>query len=132
MQGLAVVPLFAGFDTAAGVGRLFSYDVTGGRYEEQEHHTVGSGSVFARGALKKLWRPGLSEEEAVARRPSKSLYDAADDDSATGGPDPVRQLWPVVYTVNRDRCPADPGTRARRRRGAHHRIPGRRPAGGLR
>lgn len=100
MQGLAVVPLFAGFDLPAGVGRLFSYDVTGGRYEEQEHHAVGSGSVFARGALKKLWRPGLSEEQAVAVA-VESLYDAADDDSATGGPDPVRQLWPVVYTVGR-------------------------------
>jgi proteasome beta subunit len=100
MQGLAVIPLFAGFDTVAGVGRLFSYDVTGGRYEEQEHHTVGSGSMFARGALKKLWRPNLSEEEAVAVA-VESLYDAADDDSATGGPDPIRQLWPVVYTVNR-------------------------------
>src|SRR5207237_2304329 len=88
------------FDTVAGVGRLFSYDVTGGRYEEQEHHSVGSGSVFARGALKKLWRPNLIEAEAVAVA-VESLYDAADDDSATGGPDPVRQLWPVVYTVNR-------------------------------
>ena len=100
MQGLAVIPLFAGFDQAAGVGRLFSYDVTGGRYEELEHHSVGSGSVFARGALKKLWRPNLTEDEAVAVA-VEALYDAADDDSATGGPDPVRQLWPVIYTVNR-------------------------------
>ncbi|WP_454698656.1 proteasome subunit beta [Arthrobacter humicola] len=100
MQGLAVVPLFAGFDLPAGTGRLFSYDVTGGRYEEQEHHAVGSGSMFARGALKKLWRPGLTEAEAVAVA-VEALYDAADDDSATGGPDPVRQLWPVVYTVGR-------------------------------
>ena len=100
MQGLAVVPLFAGVDTAAGVGRLFSYDVTGGRYEEQEHHAVGSGSMFARGALKKLWRPNLTEAEAVSVA-VESLYDAADDDSATGGPDPIRQLWPVVYRVNR-------------------------------
>ncbi len=100
MQGLAVVPLFAGFDRPAGVGRLFSYDVTGGRYEEQEHHTVGSGSMFARGALKKLWRPNLSEQDAVAVA-VEALYDAADDDSATGGPDPIRQLWPVVYIVNR-------------------------------
>lgn len=100
MQGLAVVPLFAGFDRPAGVGRLFSYDVTGGRYEEQEHHCVGSGSMFARGALKKLWRPDLTEEEAVAVA-VEALYDAADDDSATGGPDPVRRLWPVVYVVNR-------------------------------
>jgi proteasome beta subunit len=98
LQGLAVVPLFAGFDTARRVGRLFSYDVTGGRYEEQEHHSVGSGSAFARGALKKLWKPNLTENGAV-RVAVESLYDAADDDSATGGPDVVRQLWPVVYAV---------------------------------
>jgi proteasome beta subunit len=109
MQGLAVVPLFAGFDTSAGVGRLFSYDVTGGRYEEHEHHTVGSGSVFARGALKKLWRPNLTEAEAVSVA-VEALYDAADDDSATGGPDTVRKLWPVIYTVDRSgarRVPED-------------------------
>lgn len=99
LQGLAVVPLFAGYDTVRHVGRLFSYDVTGGRYEEQEHHSVGSGAVFARGALKKLWKPNLDEGTAV-RVAVESLYDAADDDSATGGPDVVRQLWPVVYTVN--------------------------------
>ncbi|MCC3283393.1 MULTISPECIES: proteasome subunit beta [Arthrobacter] len=99
LQGLAVIPLFAGYDTDRHEGRIFSYDVTGGRYEEYEHHSVGSGSVFARGALKKLWRPGLDEEEAV-RVAVESLYDAADDDSATGGPDLVRKLWPVVYIVN--------------------------------
>lgn len=98
MQGLAVVPLFAGFDTERREGRLFSYDVTGGRYEEQEHHSVGSGSAFARGALKKLWKPDLDEAAAV-KVAVEALYDAADDDSATGGPDVVRQLWPVVYTV---------------------------------
>jgi proteasome beta subunit len=99
LQGLAVIPLFAGFDTERRVGRLFSYDVTGGRYEEQEHHSVGSGSVFARGALKKLWQPNLEEAGAV-RVAIEALYDAADDDSATGGPDAVRQVWPVIYTVN--------------------------------
>ncbi|WP_081743521.1 proteasome subunit beta, partial [Arthrobacter sp. H20] len=99
LQGLAVVPLFAGFDTAQRVGRLFSFDVTGGRYEEQEHHSVGSGAAFARGALKKLWKPNLDEDRAV-HVAVESLYDAADDDSATGGPDVVRQLWPVVYTAN--------------------------------
>ncbi len=101
LQGLAVVPLFAGYDTSQRLGRLFSYDVTGGRYEEQEHHSVGSGAAFARGALKKLWKPGL--EEALAIRVGvEALYDAADDDSATGGPDVSRQLWPVVYTVDDD------------------------------
>ncbi|WP_199278578.1 proteasome subunit beta [Arthrobacter sp. CAN_A2] len=99
MQGLAVVPLFAGFDTDRHLGRLFSFDVTGGRYEEHEHHSVGSGSVFARGALKKLWNPRLDEASAV-RVAVEALYDAADDDSATGGPDTVRGLWPVVYVVD--------------------------------
>ena len=98
MQGLAVVPLFAGYDLDRGAGRIFSYDVTGGRYEEHEHHSVGSGSVFARGSLKKLWRPGLDAEAAV-RVAVEALVDAADDDSATGGPDSSRQIWPVVATV---------------------------------
>ncbi|WP_427017793.1 proteasome subunit beta [Pseudarthrobacter sp. P1] len=100
LQGLAVVPLFAGFDTSRSVGRLFSYDVTGGRYEEVEHHSVGSGSVFARGAMKKLWKPNLTESAAISVA-VESLFDASDDDSATGGPDMVRQLWPIVYTVTR-------------------------------
>ena len=98
MQGLAVVPLFAGYDLDRGLGRIFSYDVTGGRYEEHEHHSVGSGSVFARGSLKKLWRPGLDAVAAV-RVAVEALVDAADDDSATGGPDSSRQIWPVVATV---------------------------------
>ncbi|RYV52678.1 proteasome subunit beta [Pengzhenrongella frigida] len=98
MQGLAVVPMFAGFDLDRGVGRIFSFDVTGGRYEEHEHHSVGSGSVFARGSLKKRWQPGLDAVGAV-RVALEALVDAADDDSATGGPDLVRRIWPVVATV---------------------------------
>lgn len=98
MQGLAVVPLFAGFDLDRGTGRIFSYDVTGGRYEEHQHHSVGSGSVFARGSLKKLWQPGLDADAAV-RVAVEALVDAADDDSATGGPDESRRIWPVVATV---------------------------------
>nr|WP_218849318.1 proteasome subunit beta [Nocardioides perillae] len=98
MQGLAVVPLFAGFDVAASQGRIFSYDVTGGRYEETAFHSVGSGSLFARGALKKLYREDLSEAEAVTAV-VQALYDAADDDSATGGPDLARRIFPVVHTI---------------------------------
>ncbi|CAL8979348.1 Proteasome subunit beta [Cellulomonas sp. T2.31MG-18] len=98
LQGLAVVPLFAGFDLDRRVGRIFSYDVTGGRYEEQEHHAVGSGSVFARGSLKKRWRSGMTADEAV-RVAVEALVDAADDDSATGGPDSDRGIYPVVATV---------------------------------
>jgi proteasome beta subunit len=103
LQGLAVVPLFAGFDldAAEGVspGRIFSYDVTGGNYEERGYATVGSGSLFARNSLKKTWRPGLAADAAL-RTLVESLYDAADDDSATGGPDPVRRLYPIVYRVD--------------------------------
>lgn len=101
MQGLAVVPLFAGYDLDKGVGRIFSYDATGGRYEEHEHHGVGSGSLFARGALKKLWRRGMDGDDAV-RVAVEALYDAADDDSATGGPDTVRGIFPVVALVTAD------------------------------
>src|SRR4051812_27750495 len=105
MQGLAVVPLFAGYDLesddAAKAGRIFSYDVTGGRYEEHSFHSVGSGSVFARGALKKLFRDDFSEQDAVLAC-IHALYDAADDDSATGGPDLTRRIFPVVTTVTGD------------------------------
>jgi proteasome beta subunit len=101
MQGLAVVPLFAGYDLDRDAGRIFSYDVTGGRYEEHEHHSVGSGSLFARGALKKLYREDLTENECVTAI-VQALYDAADDDSATGGPDLTRRIWPMIATVTGD------------------------------
>lgn len=98
LQGLAVVPLFAGFDLDAGQGRIYSYDVTGGRYEERSFHAVGSGSVFARGALKKRYQADADAASAV-QVALESLYDAADDDSATGGPDLTRGIFPVVATV---------------------------------
>lgn len=101
MQGLAVVPLFAGFDQATREGRIFSYDVTGGRYEEHAFHSVGSGSIFARGALKKLYRDDLNETETITAV-IQALYDAADDDSATGGPDLSRRIFPVVAVVTAD------------------------------
>lgn len=98
MQGLGVVPLLAAYDPAAQRGRVFSYDIAGGRYEEHEHYAVGSGSLFARGSLKKLYRPDLTAEQAqqVALR---ALVDAADDDTATGGPDQRRGIFPTVATV---------------------------------
>ncbi|BEP15842.1 proteasome subunit beta [Acidothermaceae bacterium B102] len=99
MQGLAVVPLFAGYDLLAGTGRIFSYDVTGGRYEQDSFHTVGSGSLFARGSLKKLYQEGMSLEDTVLVL-VQALYDAADDDSATGGPDLTRMIYPVVLAVS--------------------------------
>ncbi|MDO5627787.1 MAG: proteasome subunit beta [Mobilicoccus sp.] len=101
LQGLPVVPLFAGYDRDRERGRIFGYDVAGGCYEEQDHHGVGSGAIFARGALKKLWRPGLTREEGV-RVVVEALYDAADDDAATGGPDIGRRIWPSVAVVDAD------------------------------
>jgi len=101
MQGLVVVPLFAGYDEDTGNGRIFSYDVAGGRYDERKFHGIGSGSVFARGALKKLYTDGMSESDAVTAC-MQALYDAADDDSATGGPDLTRQIYPVVAVVTED------------------------------
>ena len=98
MQGLAVVPLFAGYDLAAQHGRIFSYDVTGGRYEETAFHSVGSGSLFARGSMKKLYRDDLDLDGCVTAA-VQALYDAADDDSATGGPDLARRIFPVVHVV---------------------------------
>ena len=95
MQGLLVVPLFAGWDAAAEEGRIFSYDGTGGKYEEHAFFSVGSGAVFARGSLKKLYRPDLEASEATMAV-IQALYDAADDDSATGGPDLTRKIFPVV------------------------------------
>ncbi len=98
LQGLAAVPLLAGYDLTKGRGRIFSYDVTGGRYEEHQHHSIGSGSVFARGSIKKLYDPGHDRGDAIAVV-LQALYDAADDDSATGGPDLTRRIYPVVAVI---------------------------------
>jgi proteasome beta subunit len=99
MQGLAVVPLFAGYDIdapdPATAGRIYSFDVTGGRYPELYYDSIGSGSLFAKSSLKKLWRPGLDAAGAV-QVVVEALFDAADDDSATGGPDVTRGIYPVV------------------------------------
>ncbi|MFI8006843.1 proteasome subunit beta [Streptomyces sp. NPDC086010] len=98
MQGLAVVPLFAGFDVDREKGRIFSYDVTGGRSEENGYAATGSGSVFARGSMKKLYRNDLTEEQTLTLV-VQALYDAADDDSATGGPDVARRIYPIVTVI---------------------------------
>ena len=98
MQGLVVVPLFCGFDEDTGAGRIFSYDVVGGRYEERRFHAIGSGSVFARGSLKKLYSDGMAIADTVLAC-MQALYDAADDDSATGGPDVTRRIYPVIATI---------------------------------
>jgi proteasome beta subunit len=101
LQGLVVVPLFAGYDEDAGRGRIFSYDVAGGRYEERPYHSIGSGSIFAKGSLKKLYTDSLSDREVIMAC-MQALYDAADDDSATGGPDVARQIYPVVAMITAD------------------------------
>jgi proteasome beta subunit len=100
MQGLAVVPIFAGFDDKAGAGRLFKYDITGGRYEETNYDSQGSGSKDARDSLKKLWRRDMIRDDAL-RVALEALIDAADEDVGTGGPDLVRQIFPTVRTITR-------------------------------
>jgi proteasome beta subunit len=101
MQGLVFVPLFAGFDEERGQGRIFSYDVAGGRYAERPFYSIGSGSVFARGALKKLYREDMPTSEVIMAC-MEALYDAADDDSATGGPDLTRRIYPIVASITAD------------------------------
>jgi proteasome beta subunit len=101
MQGLAVVPLFAGYDEDSGRSRIFSYDVAGGPYEEHRYHSIGSGSPFALAALKKLYADGMTADDAVLAC-VQALYDAADDDSATGGPDLARRVFPIVATITAD------------------------------
>jgi len=98
MQGLVVVPLFGGFDDRRGEGRIFYYDATGGRWEEDDFQTTGSGGQSAKNSLKKRWSPGLQRDRAI-QIAVEALIDAADDDSATGGPDASRGIWPVVLTV---------------------------------
>ncbi|WP_329397354.1 proteasome subunit beta [Streptomyces melanogenes] len=99
MQGLAVVPLFAGYDVDREKGRIFSYDVTGGRSEEHGYAATGSGSIFARGSMKKLYREDLTEQQTTTLV-VQALYDAADDDSATGGPDVARRIYPIVTVIS--------------------------------
>jgi proteasome beta subunit len=101
MQGLVVVPLFAGYDLRRLQGRLFAYDVTGGRYEEREYVATGSGSLHAGTVIKVGYRTGLSRDDAIDLA-VRSLWEAADADSATGGPDVLRGIYPTVATVTAD------------------------------
>jgi proteasome beta subunit len=101
MQGFIVVPLLVGYDDGSDQGRIFSYDVAGGPYEEHRFYSIGSGSVFARGALKKPYVDDMPVRDAVLACP-QALYDAADDDSATGGLDLTRHIFPVIATVTED------------------------------
>jgi proteasome beta subunit len=98
MQGLVVVPLFGGYDERRAEGRLFYYDATGGRWEEQDYQSTGSGSQPAKNSLKKRWKPDLDRGGAL-RTAVEALLDASEDDVATGGPNPVRRIYPIVLTV---------------------------------
>lgn len=109
MQGLVVVPVFAGFDEHRREGRIYRYDAVGGRYEETQHHATGSGGVHARGTLRRDWRPEIDQDAAIAVA-VRALVDAAAEDTATGGPDLVRGIYPIVATVTAEgylRVPED-------------------------
>lgn len=99
MQGLVVVPIFAGYDEARGEGRIFKYDVTGGRYEEDDYHATGSGGKDARSSLKKRFHPNLAREESI-KYAIEALFDAADEDVGTGGPDLMRGIYPTVVGIS--------------------------------
>ncbi len=96
--GMVVIPIFAGFDQRRGSGRIFNFDVTGGRYEEMEFHATGSGGTYARSLIKQRWHDGLERDEAIEIALA-SLFEAADEDSATGGPDVVRGIYPTIATI---------------------------------
>ncbi|MGH2681838.1 MAG: proteasome subunit beta [Actinomycetota bacterium] len=101
LQGLVVVPLYAGFDRRRREGRIFRYDVIGGRYEEADFQGAGSGSRDAKGSLKKRWRPGMSREQAIETA-IEALIDAGEEDAATAGPDIIRGIYPNVFVVTAD------------------------------
>ncbi|MCC6225259.1 MAG: proteasome subunit beta [Microthrixaceae bacterium] len=98
MQGMAVVPIFAGYDLNRGSGRLFQYDITGGRYEEADHTSTGSGQMHASTVVKLGWKPEMGREETIDLV-LRALWEAADEDSATGGPDMIRGIYPIVATI---------------------------------
>jgi proteasome beta subunit len=101
MQGLVVVPIFAGFDEGRNHGRIFKYDVTGGRYEEDDYHATGSGGKDARGTIKKRYRADLTRDEAITVA-IEALFDAADEDVGTGGPDLMRGIYPTVAVITQE------------------------------
>jgi proteasome beta subunit len=112
MQGLVVVPLFGGYDEALGEGRLFYYDATGGRWEEENFHATGSGGRAAKSSMKKRWRPGLSRADAIGVA-VEALVDASEEDVATGGPDPSRDIYPTMQVVAAERSEAASGEEIR-------------------
>jgi proteasome beta subunit len=101
LMGLAVVPIFAGYDDRRERGRLWDFDVTGGRYEEREYVATGSGSLHAGTVVKLGWRPDLDRDAAIDLA-CRALWEAADADSATGGPDALRGIYPIIATITAD------------------------------
>ncbi|NJD69055.1 MAG: proteasome subunit beta [Candidatus Methylomirabilota bacterium] len=110
MQGLVVIPIFVGYDVRGREGKIFKYDVTGGRYEETDYYATGSGGKDARSTMKKLYRDGMTEDEAIAVG-LEALIDAAEEDVGTGGPDFVRGLFPTVKIAVRSGLQDVPETR---------------------
>ena len=101
MQGLVVIPIFAGYDLSKGEGRIYKYDITGGKYEETEYHSTGSGGKDARSTLKKVYSLNLPEDRAIVVA-LEALYDASEEDIGTGGPDMVRGIYPTVKVIRKD------------------------------
>ena len=101
MQGMVVVPIFAGYDLRRRRGRIFTYDITGGRYEEADYHADGSGGRDARTTVKLGWQEDMALDDTVELA-IQGLYEAAEEDSATGGPDPVRGIYPVLATISEE------------------------------
>jgi proteasome beta subunit len=99
LQGLVVVPIFAGYDSKQGQGRIFKYDAIGGRYDESAYYAIGSGGKDARSTLKKLYRPAMSRDE-ILKAVSEALWDAADEDLGTGGPDLIREIFPTIKVID--------------------------------
>ncbi|MBI1824177.1 MAG: proteasome subunit beta [Nitrospirae bacterium] len=100
-QGLIVIPIFAGYDLKRNEGRIFKYDITGGRYEEAEYYSTGSGGKDAKNSIKKMYRKNLSQEQAI-RIAVSALYDASEEDSATGGPDLIRGIYPIMNVIKKE------------------------------
>jgi proteasome beta subunit len=103
MQGLVVLPLFAGFEPRTGDGRIYRYDVTGGHWQETDYHATGSGGSHAKNTLKKLYRhPEDIDRERAVRLALEALADAAEEDAGTAGPDPVHGIYPTVFAITAD------------------------------
>ena len=101
MQGMVVIPLFAGFDTREKIGRIFQYDVTGGRYEEKSFATTGSGSLHATTVIKLGFKTELSSSDATELA-ANAIFEASEEDAATGGPDLIRDVFPTISLITKD------------------------------